>query len=165
MPQYTIDIGGESILVRIEGTMLKSVNGKPANATLSAEPGTHRLVLTVDQTVYRFSAVKNGDRYEIAGSGVTFDLSVKGEHALMLQGLGHPAATGASRDLRAPMPALVRAVNVKEGDSVTQGQTLVVLEAMKMENDVRASRSARVGSIGVSVGMTVEKDQLLLTLE
>ncbi len=63
------------------------------------------------------------------------------------------------------MPALVRAVNVKEGETVAEGQILVVLEAMKMENDVHASRSGRVGKIAVSAGMTVEKNQLLLILE
>lgn len=165
MPQYKIDIGGELFLVTVEGDTLKSVNGKPASARLTAESGTHRFVLAFDDRAYRFVAVKSGERYEVAGGGITLDLSVKGEHAERARGLGHQADVGTAIDLRAPMPALVRAVNVKEGETVAEGQILVVLEAMKMENDVHASRSGRVGKIAVSAGMTVEKNQLLLILE
>ena len=63
------------------------------------------------------------------------------------------------------MPALVRSVSVQTGDAFAPGQTLVVLEAMKMENDVRASRAGIVKKVEVNPGMTVEKDQILLTIE
>ena len=63
------------------------------------------------------------------------------------------------------MPGQVRAVNVSEGDAVTKGQTLLLLEAMKMEIRVQAPRDGMVVSVKVKQGQTVEREQLLITLE
>jgi len=165
MPDYRIDIDGEQFLVKVEGNSVTSVNGKPTSGTLAVEPGTHRFALSSDHTTYRFSAVKDGDRYALTGEGITFDLGVKGEHEHVLQKLGRLAETGSALEMRAPMPALVRSVAVHEGEEIAQGQTVVILEAMKMENDVHAARAGKVMKVAVHPGMTVEKDQLLITLE
>ena len=66
--------------------------------------------------------------------------------------------------VRSPMPALVARVEVSPGETVHPGQILVVLEAMKMENDVRSPAGGTVQSVAVAAGATVEKDQLLLTI-
>jgi biotin carboxyl carrier protein len=79
----------------------------------------------------------------------------KGGHA------GHHAAG----ELTAPMPGQVRLVNVREGESVSKGQTLMVLEAMKMEIRIHAPFDGRVTSIAAEVGQTVERDQMLLSIE
>ena len=70
-----------------------------------------------------------------------------------------------SGELSAPMPGQIRAVNVKEGDAVTKGQTLVVLEAMKMEIRVQAPRDGIVSSVSVEVGQTVEREQSLVVVK
>jgi acetyl/propionyl-CoA carboxylase alpha subunit len=74
---------------------------------------------------------------------------------------GHHAAG----ELTAPMPGQVRAVNVGEGDTVAKGQTLLLLEAMKMEIRIQAPREGMVLSIQVRQGQTVEREQLLITME
>jgi biotin carboxyl carrier protein len=66
---------------------------------------------------------------------------------------------------RSPMPAQVRSIEVFEGDPVEQGQTLLLLEAMKMEIRIKATHSGRVARILVSPGQTVEKDQALVELD
>jgi len=63
------------------------------------------------------------------------------------------------------MPALVSSVPVSVGDVVTVGQGLVILEAMKMENEIKAHRNGVVGKILVSKGKSVEKGELLVHLE
>ena len=68
-------------------------------------------------------------------------------------------------NLRAPMPARVRTVAVAEGDEVEAGQTLILLEAMKMEIRVQAPRRGRVGRLLAKAGETVERDQVLVELE
>ena len=68
-------------------------------------------------------------------------------------------------ELAAPMPGLVRAVNVKEGDAVTKGQTLLLLEAMKMEIRVQAPKDAVVKKLFVKQGQTVEREQILIEVE
>jgi acetyl/propionyl-CoA carboxylase alpha subunit len=75
---------------------------------------------------------------------------------------GHHHAAG---ELTAPMPGQVRAVNVSEGDRVTKGQTLLVLEAMKMEIRVHAPQDAVVKKLFVNQGQTVEREQMLIELE
>lgn len=70
----------------------------------------------------------------------------------------------AQDELTAPMPGQVRAVNVAEGESVTKGQTLLVLEAMKMEIRVSAPREGVVGKLLVQQGQTVDREQVLIEI-
>jgi biotin carboxyl carrier protein len=75
---------------------------------------------------------------------------------------GHHPVAG---ELTAPMPGQVRAVNVKEGQAVIKGQTLLLLEAMKMEIRVQAPRNGVVRKLSVQQGQTVEREQLLVEIE
>ena len=75
------------------------------------------------------------------------------------RGHGHHHAAG---ELTAPMPGQVRAVNVGEGDLVTKGQTLLVLEAMKMEIRIHAPQDGTVRKLFVTPGQTVEREQMLI---
>ena len=65
----------------------------------------------------------------------------------------------------APMPGLVVRVNVREGDEVRSGQGLVVMEAMKMENELRATAAGVVRRVVVAAGSAVEKGALLVEME
>ncbi len=75
-------------------------------------------------------------------------------------------ASGAAPEdtLRAPMPAQVRGVQVVEGDTVAAGQTLLLLEAMKMEIRLQAPRPGRVARLLAKAGETVDRDQVLVEL-
>lgn len=77
-----------------------------------------------------------------------------------------PKATGAqgATAVKAPMPGNVMKVNVKVGDTVKKGDTVVVVEAMKMENDIPAPVDGVVASVDVAQGATVETDAVLVTL-
>jgi biotin carboxyl carrier protein len=74
---------------------------------------------------------------------------------------GHDHAS----ELTAPMPGVIRGVNISEGAAVTKGQTLLVLEAMKMEIRIQAPFDGVVKSLTVKVGQTVEREQILAKLE
>jgi len=78
------------------------------------------------------------------------------------RGHGHHHAAG---ELTAPMPGQVRAVNVSEGDIVTKGQTLLLLEAMKMEIRIQSPQDGVVRKLFVSQGQTVEREQMLIEIE
>lgn len=77
-----------------------------------------------------------------------------------------PKATGAAGSVavKAPMPGNIMKINAKAGASVKKGDVLVVLEAMKMENDICAPQDGVVASVEVSQGATVETDAVLVTL-
>ena len=74
------------------------------------------------------------------------------------------AAHEGSSELPAPMPGQVRTVNVSAGDTVSKGQVLLILEAMKMEIRIQAPFNGQVLSVNVAVGQTVSRDQILINL-
>ena len=73
-----------------------------------------------------------------------------------------PVAGGTSVD--APMPGNIISVNVKAGQAVKRGDVLLILEAMKMENEIMAPCDGTVGSVSVAAGQTVQSGQQLLTI-
>lgn len=77
-----------------------------------------------------------------------------------------PAAggTAGSVKINAPMPGKIVAVKANPGDKVTKGQVILVLEAMKMENDVVAPQDGTVASVNVAVGSSVESGETIATL-
>ena len=75
-----------------------------------------------------------------------------------------PAAAG-SLTLSAPLPGVIISIEVKEGQSVSSGQDLYVLEAMKMKNSIKANRSGKIASIHVNSGDLVKHNQPIMTFE
>lgn len=75
------------------------------------------------------------------------------------------AAPGSGFAVKCPLPGTIISVNVKEGDQVAVGQTLVVLEAMKMENNIDAERGGVVKSVHVQKGATVMEGDMLIVIE
>ena len=76
-----------------------------------------------------------------------------------------PAASGAGESITSPMPGNILAVNVAAGDMVKKGQVLMVLEAMKMENEIMAPQDGKVTSVAVAKGAAVESGALLCTIQ
>ena len=75
-----------------------------------------------------------------------------------------PVVTGAGEAVNAPMPGNILKVNVKAGDAVKEGQVLVVLEAMKMENEIMAPKAGTVTQVLVSKGSTVDTGAPLVVI-
>ena len=76
-----------------------------------------------------------------------------------------PAASGAAETISAPMPGTVVGVNVKVGDTFKRGQVLLVLEAMKMENEILAPRDGRVLNVNTTKGSAVNSGDVLIAFE
>lgn len=96
----------------------------------------------------------------------TYTLQARDRFDLLLEELGMEdmAAAGAS-DMKAPMPGLVLSVEVEAGQEVSKGDPVVVLEAMKMENVLKAEADATVKSVHVEKGKPVDKNQVLVEFE
>ncbi len=69
---------------------------------------------------------------------------------------------GIRDDVRSPMPGVIQAIEVKPGDRVTRGQTVVVLEAMKMKNSIKSSRDGTISEVAVRLGQTVSHGDILV---
>mgnify|MGYP004560764941 FL=1 len=76
-----------------------------------------------------------------------------------------PAASGTGESITSPMPGNILAVNVAAGDMVKKGQVLMVLEAMKMENEIMAPHDGKVTAVAVTKGAAVESGALLCTIQ
>lgn len=70
-----------------------------------------------------------------------------------------------SNSIKAPMSGSILKVNVKNGESVTRGQVLLALEAMKMENEITAHADGKVSSVNVKVGQVISQGEILVVLE
>ena len=94
------------------------------------------------------------------------DAMVKNRRDQLLAAWGfNESASDASSEVCAPMPGLVLSVRVEPGSEVEPGDPLLVLEAMKMENELRAERTGRVKAVRVSPGDAVSKQQVLIEFE
>src|SRR5476649_322030 len=100
---------------------------------------------------------------EIKVNGNTYTVSAKDQFDLLLDQLGMSNA-GASKvsELKAPMPGLVLKIFVSEGDAVQKGDNLFILEAMKMENIIKAPADVSIKTIKIKAGDKVEKGQVLM---
>ena len=76
-----------------------------------------------------------------------------------------PVASGAGESITSPMPGNILAVNVAAGDMVKKGQVLMILESMKMENEIMAPRDGKVTAVAVTKGAAVESGALLCTIQ
>jgi biotin carboxyl carrier protein len=123
---------------------------------LRADAEHGKLDLLIDgERVTVYVSSENAKRW-VTINGQTFVLTKSS--GARKSGDGHHHAAG---ELTAPMPGQIRAVNVSEGDVVTKGQTLMILEAMKMEIRIQSPMEGMVKSLAVKVGQTVEREQVL----
>ncbi len=161
--KYFVHIGGREIEVAVDGDQV-SVAGRSMRAHLSPMPGTPLRHLLMDgRSVTLVLESRERGEWQVGLAGARYDAKVVDERTRHIQGLTAGAATQAGPAvLKAPMPGLVVRVLVVPGDRVAAGQGLVVLEAMKMENELRAPAGGIVRSVSAVPGQAVEKGQVLV---
>jgi len=96
-------------------------------------------------------------------STYTVDISNQLDQVIKEMGLSRGSNKKAN-DVKAPMPGMILSVNAEEGQEVKEGDTLLILEAMKMENAISAPKDGIIKSVAVKSGGTVEKGQLMIEM-
>ncbi|MBR4223392.1 MAG: biotin/lipoyl-binding protein [Oscillospiraceae bacterium] len=115
----------------------------------------------------RYNITVNGKTYdvEVEETGSAPSAPVQAAPAAPAPAPAAPkAATGSGTPVKAPMPGNILDVKVNVGDTVTSGQVIVILEALKMENDIVASASGKITSLNVKKGDTVNSDDVIATI-
>jgi len=165
--KYFVRIDGTTHELEVDGQRV-IVGGEALEVHLAAVPGTplyHLLVAGESWTV----AAQPGDaigRWTLGVVGERIEVEAVDERTRRIQELtGRRPAHVASGIVQAPMPGLVVRVAVTEGQHVAAGAELVVVEAMKMENQLRAPRAGVVVKVHVAAGAAVEKGAPLVTVE
>ena len=161
--RYYVTIDGEEVPVDLDGDQVRIGDGL-ATAHLEAIPGTLLRQLQLDQQSHAVVLERTVEGAWLIGiGGIRYEVQVVDERTRHMQGLTRlDGLRAGSLSLRAPMPGLVVRVLVQSGQPVLQGQALVVLEAMKMENELRAGAAAMVQEVLVVPGQAVEKGQILI---
>ena len=107
----------------------------------------------------KFQVNVNGTRYEVEVEEIDANAIPKTAAEPV-----KASPAGAGTEVRSPMPGNILQVNVNPGDVVKEGQQLMILEAMKMENEILAPCAGKITSIGVAKGTSVESGALLCTI-
>ena len=111
-------------------------------------------------------ACESAKRQTIEIEGEKFDIQIKDELDLVLDKMGFSTIAGKQiKEIKAPMPGLVLEIAVSEGQQVHEGDKILILVAMKMENSIMVSTDATIKRIAVSAGEAVDKGQILVELE
>lgn len=165
--KYYVTVNGEEHEVELDGAEVQT-GGASTTAHLTEVEGTPLQLLNIGDAVHRV-LVRRGDRrglYTLSIDGHRFEIDALDERARTIRDLsGNAAAASGPAPLVAPMPGLIVRVNAKPGDRVEAGQGLVVMEAMKMENELRATADGVVKAVLVAPGKAVEKGAVLLEME
>ena len=162
---YHVTIGDETRVVEL-GPNGVTVDGVPAAVDLERLEGGPTRSLLLDGVSHRVSARRvAAERWDLHLRGRRFAANVVDERTRAIREMtGAGAGASGPRPIVAPMPGMVVRVEVKEGDTVTAGQGVVIVEAMKMENELTAEADAIVTKVHVAEGQAVEKDQILVDL-
>lgn len=161
--RYFVTVAGREFEVDLRAD-IPTVDGVPVEATLARIPGTSLRHLLADGRSHALVA-RPGEKgvWDIHLKGVRHEVEVVDERTRAIRAMtGQGAAPRGPRPIKAPMPGLVVRVDVEEGDSVRAGQTVAIIEAMKMENDLKAESDGVVSRVLVAAGEPVEKGAVLV---
>lgn len=165
--KYLVDVNGVRQAVTTDGDAAR-VAGADERATLDPADSIPVRTLRIGDRVVRVvvHSREGRGRYTLDIDGHRYNVEALGERARAIQELAAKSAPPAGpAPVIAPMPGLIVRVNVAVGDTVAAGQGVLVMEAMKMENELRASAAATVKAIRVTQGTAVEKGTVLIELE
>jgi len=161
--KYVTVLNNEQYEIEItrDGGLL--VNGEPREMDfLKLSPSLYSVI--ANNQSMEVVIEEDGNNINVLLKGRMYEMQVLDERALMMAmrkgGLG-----GGSGEVPAPMPGLIVTVPVEVGQEVEQGQTVVILESMKMQNELKAPTSGTIAQILVEAGQSVEKNAMLVVIE
>ncbi len=164
--KYIVDVNGERLEVELDGATARIGDASYAVHLADVE-GTPVHLVGIDRDVHRVVADRPGERgrYTLRLDGWRIEALALDERARAIRDLTARQADAAGPlPVRAPMPGMIVRVHVQPGDIVSPGQGVIAMEAMKMENELRATTAGTVKAVLVQAGQAVEKGTVLVEL-
>lgn len=166
---FTITINDKKKLktdLKISDTAFEgNIDGKKSEGNWSLI-NPHQLHILHNNKSYNVDVIKVSKEEKTAVLKINskkFSLKIEDEFDALLHQLGmDSSSTKKVSDIKAPMPGMVLNILVKEGDAVKKGDSVLVLEAMKMENIIKSSGEGIIKKINAQKGKAVEKNQVLI---
>jgi propionyl-CoA carboxylase alpha chain len=153
---HDVEIGADEILV----------DGESINLFLEYTPGDRMVVAEIDDSDLAIKVAKTATGFAMTTRGATHKVRCLPAHiAPLAQHMIEKIPPDLSRFLICPMPGLITAVHVAAGDKVEAGQPLAIVEAMKMENILRAEKSGTVKVVNAKAGESLAVDAVILEME
>lgn len=164
--KYVTTVGDREFLVEIIDERHISIDGKTYEVDFVSVSGQPVYSLIADGKSHEAYVRESEEGWQVLLRGRLYPVKVEDEREKRLRAAagGGVAETGEFH-LKAPMPGLVVAVPVEEGQQVKKGQVLLILESMKMQNELKSPRDGTVNRIKVRAGESVEQKQPLLSVQ
>ncbi len=163
--KYITSIEGREFEIEILDEHQILLNGKPYFVDFESVGGQPIYSLLIDGRSFETHVYPGEENYQVFVHGNFYPVLVEDEREKRLRSTsGIKAAEASEIQIRAPMPGLVVTVPVEEGQAVGKGEVLVILESMKMQNELKAPRAGNVSRIRIKPGDSVEQKQTLLTI-
>jgi pyruvate carboxylase subunit B len=165
--KYVVDVNGERIEAAVDAGEVE-IDGERVRTSLTDVDGTPVRLVSVGDEVHRVVVRRHRERgrYTLWIDGFRYETEALDERTRAIRDLSAAkAGPSGPAPLIAPMPGLVVRVSVAVGDQVQAGQALVVMEAMKMENELRSAAAGTVRAVLAAPGTAVEKGAVLVELE
>jgi len=167
MNEFIISLNGNKMKVNIIDETQASLNGKIVNYEL-INLNAHTKLLRINDLFYEIYSDKiDNEKYSLFINGKYFSTIVRTElqeRATKL--LDEAKGTFNSKiEVKAPMPGMILKLKKKPGDDISAGESVLILEAMKMENDVKAPTGGKITTVNVKEGIAVDKGDSLFVIE
>ncbi|MBZ0297336.1 MAG: biotin/lipoyl-binding protein [Anaerolineae bacterium] len=162
--KYITTINGKQFEIDIQKDGSILVNGQPRDVDFLELSSQLYSMIMNGRSLEVVIEEKQG-HYQVAMADRMYEGTVLDERAqLMLSRRGVPDEGSGELSIRSPMPGLIVSIPVEEGQFVEKGQTVVVLESMKMQNELKTPREGTVQRISVHPGQSVEQKKILITI-
>jgi biotin carboxyl carrier protein len=163
--KYITTIDEKEFIVDIVDDHHVVVNDKVFEVDFESVSGQPLYSLLINGQSHEAYVYAAGDEWQVLLLGRQYPVKVENEREKRLRGsAGGKVQESGEFQLKAPMPGLVVAVPVSEGQQIEKGQVLVILESMKMQNELKSPRAGKVERVKVKAGESVEQRQLLLNV-
>jgi pyruvate carboxylase subunit B len=167
--KYIVKIEDRNFQIDIterDGELEIDLDDQPVSADFMEIKGKNLVSFLFNHRSFDLEFSKNQNEVSVLLKGKRYECLLEDERTLRLKQFGGlEIETKKERELRTPMPGLVTAIEVKEGDFVKAGQGVIIVEAMKMENELKAKFDGKVKSIKVKEHQAVDKDDMLIVFE
>ena len=164
--KYVTTLDGKEYSIEVIDEHHVSVDGRVLSVDFESVSGQPVYSLIIDGKSFESYIYETEDGLQVLLRGRLYNLTVEDEREKRLRAAaGSGVSESGEFNLKAPMPGLVVAIPVNEGDAVEKGQVLVILESMKMQNELKAPKAGTVSRIRVKAGEKVEQRQTLLSVQ
>jgi len=163
--KYATTLNGKTYIIEINDDRHVMVDGVEYDIDFTGVAGQAFYSLLLSNESFEAFVEEREDEWLVILRGALYDVRVADEREERLRkAAGGVSLAGGELQVKAPMPGLVVAVSVTEGQVIAKGDILVILESMKMQNELKSPREGTVGRVRVKAGDSVEQNAVMLTV-